>query len=157
MRLVAAQLKRDPRLRLTFMTDLAAAEPELAYTQEFAAREAWRQGDVELARKFAVRAISLDPDSLAPLRILAEASASCHDNHQTYQYAKRLLQATRIDKQAEPWICITIAPFRLFPKYRVRVRDFLENYVPKNDEWVVWAREYVNWYEAGNGTSRANP
>jgi hypothetical protein len=156
-RLAAAHLEGNRSVRLNHMINIAEANPGLAYVQDFAAREAWRQGDVSLARKLAQRAITLDTDSLAPLRILAEVSADGDDEGQTYQYAKRLLGATRIDKQAEPWIRLAAAPFWLIPKYRKRVRDFLQNYVPQNDEWVHWAREYVDWYESQSATPRANP
>jgi len=155
-KLAAAGLVREPSVRMSRMIELAEANPSIAYVQDWAAREAWRQGDVSLAQRFAQRAVTLDVDTLASLRILAEMHADRDDDDETYRYARRLLAATRIDKQAEPWIRVALAPFNLIPTYRKRVRDFLEHYVPQNDEWVCWARDYVEWYEAQSAKPTAN-
>ena len=139
------------------MVALAETEPQNPDAHYFAACEAWRQGKYDVALRHAERGIALEPDSLALLKILAQTAADNGDDMQAYEYAKRLLNAKRIDKVAEPWLRLLLTPFRLFPTYRARSQEFFENYVPKNDEWLAWAKEYVEWYESQEQSPRPNP
>jgi hypothetical protein len=130
---------------------LADAEPEDESAQVLAAYKAWVSGDDGIAHRLAVRAQRPEGTAFPALLVLLAMSAKSTDETQTYSYAKQLTAAQRNDKIASSVSKVLAGTGLLGPGSRTEQLEHLNNTDQTHDEWVAWATQFIQAYEARRG------
>jgi hypothetical protein len=130
---------------------LADAEPDDEGLQVLAAYKAWVSGDDGTAHRLAVRAQRPEGTAFPALLVLTATSVKQTDESQTYSYAKQLVSARRSDKTSNSVSKLFAGTGLLGPSNRSEQLEHLRNTDQTHDEWVTWAAEFINAYEAQHG------
>ena len=130
---------------------LADAEPNDEGAQAIAAYKAWMSGNDETAYRLAVRAERSDGTSFPALLVLVAISSKGADERRTYSYAKQLTAARRNDKTANSVSKLLAGTRLLGPSSRREQLEHHQNTDQTHDEWVAWAAEFIDAYEARHG------
>ena len=109
----------------------------------------WRNQRQNDALPFALRALEVEPNDFAALRIAAGVYAERGEQAQAYSYAKRLICAEIPHSPPTKTISRLLAPFAWLPKVR-RLSARVNREDSSTSDWLQWANEYVSAYESGD-------
>jgi hypothetical protein len=138
----------NPEQRLGDLVALAEKQPQSAGAQTVAAYEAWLQDKHDLALRFATRADQLGSVPFLALLVLTALHASKDNDATTYAYAKRLASAKRPDKTATAIVRALAGSGILSSRSRSNERHHAYTVSLTFDNWVAWAKEFVDNYES---------
>lgn len=150
---VRALFIRDREERARRFVAIARDEPNSFTALLWGAREAWNCGAPDEALPLAERGLAIEPNSLSLLVIPAGVYAEREQKELAYGYARRILNARRIDHIALYVGRILLFPLFAVPRFRRKIIGGSRRLVSDYDEWVTWAGEYVEWCEGANGRS----
>jgi hypothetical protein len=127
---------------------MADAHPDDEGAQIVAAFKLWAHGDDETALRLAERAQRADGTAFPALLVLTAISSKGVDDSKTYEYAKKLVKAKRLDKTANT---VMRSVERLRTIMVTREWDhvaYLKSTDENHEEWLSWSREFIAAYEA---------
>jgi hypothetical protein len=109
----------------------------------------------------AKRALDLDPNSFGAIKILSEMYARRTEHELAAQYVRRGLERfpTPLPTMPKAFFGALRLASLIFPRLRTieeRAREDISDPNRNNDEWYVWAKQYLAWYDQSEG-SRATP
>ena len=108
-----------------------------------------RHGDDETALRLAARAQRADGTAFPALLVLTAISSKGADEAKTYEYAKQLVKAKRLDKTANT-VARTVERLRRIAVTRQWDHlAYLKSTAENHEEWLSWSRKFIATYEAG--------
>lgn len=115
-------------------------------------------GDEILAIEYATKALEVDPHNFDLIALLAHIYSKRNQNDLAYLYAGKLLCVPEDEDSAKYMHFFSrLLGFvaKVFRNARTLAEQFnegLETQRKSREEWMKWAREYMNWYEAQNNS-----